>query len=219
MAKINISPSATSTTVPFTLTLRNLWLGGSLDVTEYFLNSSTLAGVNGASATVQYSGSAALAPVSPYPLGTSNVQTVTLTLNAKTLTYVRLAVHIDGPAALTLNEYWNGTGPSNLYTYTVSNPWISQWINVTMPIWITIQQDIMGNNIYAVMYPTASTTSAMTSNAPSPNLKVEVKDITAAVLAFGSVPGSPTWNPVCDLNGDYKIDIKDIAMIARQFGY
>jgi ABC-type transport system substrate-binding protein len=216
VAKINILPSQTSTTVNIIVTFRNEWLGGTLDGSWWLLTSSTLAGVNSNAATVVASGSdLPLTPVSPYPLGISYQTVVPITLGKKTLTYVKLAFHIETPPTLTLEEDWNGT----TYTYNVPNPWISQWQNTTMPIWVTIKEDIAGSNIYTVMYPTVAATSAMTANAPSPDLKVDVKDIAAAAKAFGSVPGSPTWNAAADPLGLYKIDIKDIADIAKQFGY
>lgn len=63
---------------------------------------------------------------------------------------------------------------------------------------------------------------------PTPDIKIDIKDIAQAAIAFGSYPGhrrigSPggsRWNMgVADINNDYKIDIKDIAMIARGFGW
>ncbi len=54
---------------------------------------------------------------------------------------------------------------------------------------------------------------------PTPDGKVDIKDIAVAAKAFGTIPGQPAWNVVADVNKDYKIDIKDIAGIAKQFGY
>jgi hypothetical protein len=50
------------------------------------------------------------------------------------------------------------------------------------------------------------------------NGKVDVKDVAAAALAYGSYPGHPRWNPAADINRDNKIDVKDIAAISRNFG-
>jgi len=36
--------------------------------------------------------------------------------------------------------------------------------------------------------------------------------------AFGSNPTRGRWNPICDLNGDGRVDIQDVARVARNFG-
>jgi hypothetical protein len=47
---------------------------------------------------------------------------------------------------------------------------------------------------------------------------VNLKDIVAAIKAFGSTPTSPNWNPAADVNGDGVVDMKDVALIARNMG-
>jgi len=47
--------------------------------------------------------------------------------------------------------------------------------------------------------------------------KVDMKDISIAVTAFGSYPNHPRWNPNADINQDNKIDIKDIYLTAKNF--
>jgi len=55
------------------------------------------------------------------------------------------------------------------------------------------------------------------------DLKVNMKDIGAAAIAFGTVPGDFFWNPHVDITGgsgasDGKVDMRDIGLIARAFG-
>jgi len=50
------------------------------------------------------------------------------------------------------------------------------------------------------------------------DMKVDIADIAACALSFGSYPGRSKWNPECDLNGDNDVDIKDLAMAASNFG-
>jgi hypothetical protein len=55
----------------------------------------------------------------------------------------------------------------------------------------------------------------------SPDGKVDAKDVTRVVLAFGSKQGpppSPKWDPLADINKDRKVDAKDVAGIASKFG-
>jgi hypothetical protein len=48
--------------------------------------------------------------------------------------------------------------------------------------------------------------------------KVNILDVSAAAVAFGSGPQGKKWNPNADLNEDQVINIIDIAKIARNFG-
>ena len=51
------------------------------------------------------------------------------------------------------------------------------------------------------------------------DFKVDLKDVFAAALAYGSFPGHPAWNAVADINGDYKVDLKDYYAICKKFGW
>jgi hypothetical protein len=44
------------------------------------------------------------------------------------------------------------------------------------------------------------------------------KDLEIMQVAYGSTPGSPNWNPACDLDGNGKIDALDISTAARNYG-
>jgi len=46
---------------------------------------------------------------------------------------------------------------------------------------------------------------------------VNMADIAAAALAFNSSPGLPNWNPYADMNGDGKVELRDIALAAINF--
>ena len=83
-------------------------------------------------------------------------------------------------------------------------PWLNQWTNVTLPIWITIKQDIGG---------------ALYQNAvPAPDCKVDGKDTAFASSAYNTVPGDERWNSIADVTGNYKVDGIDIANINKYFG-
>ncbi|MCK4482537.1 hypothetical protein KAU55_04885, partial [Candidatus Bathyarchaeota archaeon] len=102
--------------------------------------------------------------------------------------------------------------------------------------WATITEDIAGTTWYddvADRYPSTapylfgdySTRIAMIdahpykNQLPTPDGKVDIKDIALAAKAFGSYPGHDRWSTVADLNLDYQIDIRDIAKVAKQFGW
>jgi archaellum component FlaF (FlaF/FlaG flagellin family) len=47
---------------------------------------------------------------------------------------------------------------------------------------------------------------------------VDMRDIGAIVIAYGSFPGHARWNPEADMNNDNTIDMRDVALTARNFG-
>ena len=83
-------------------------------------------------------------------------------------------------------------------------------------MYATIKEDIAGRTFYEDIdlpgYP-------YKSDLPSPDIKVDMKDVGAAAKAFGSYPGHSRWNSVADINNDYKVDMKDIGSIAKKFGW
>ena len=36
--------------------------------------------------------------------------------------------------------------------------------------------------------------------------------------AFGTTPSHPRWNPAVDVNQDCKVDLRDIALVSKNFG-
>jgi hypothetical protein len=38
------------------------------------------------------------------------------------------------------------------------------------------------------------------------------------IKAFGSTPASAKWNANADVNGDGKVDIKDLVILIKNFG-
>jgi hypothetical protein len=52
-----------------------------------------------------------------------------------------------------------------------------------------------------------------------PDLRVDVKDVYACGKAYGSMPGYSNWDPACDVNNDYKVDVKDYYKICQNYGW
>jgi hypothetical protein len=48
--------------------------------------------------------------------------------------------------------------------------------------------------------------------------KVDGRDMTVAVRAFGTFPGRPRWNPNADVNQHGRVDGRDITIVAKNFG-
>jgi ABC-type transport system substrate-binding protein len=102
---------------------------------------------------------------------------------------VKVAVHVVEPAMLDSEH---------------TNPWICQWVNVTIPIWITLRYDVAGIVTYY--------------GYPCPDCKVDGKDIATIAAPFNTSPGDERWNSIADTNHDYKVDGKDLAPIAKYYG-
>ena len=48
--------------------------------------------------------------------------------------------------------------------------------------------------------------------------KVDIKDLVAVIPSFGASPLHPNWNPLADLNLDNIINMRDLGLIAKNFG-
>ena len=48
--------------------------------------------------------------------------------------------------------------------------------------------------------------------------KVDIRDIAIVVKAFGSYPGSPSWDASADINGDGRVDVQDVSIAVMNFG-
>jgi PKD repeat protein len=48
--------------------------------------------------------------------------------------------------------------------------------------------------------------------------KINLVDVYAVALAFGSMPGYPNWNPACDFNHDGVVNLKDYYPVCLHFG-
>jgi hypothetical protein len=51
------------------------------------------------------------------------------------------------------------------------------------------------------------------------NLAVTVQDYQLVKNAIPSIPGSPKWNPNCDLNNDHVVDVKDYSIVKKNIGH
>jgi ABC-type transport system substrate-binding protein len=90
------------------------------------------------------------------------------------------------------------------------------WINYTFTFWATIKEDIVGSTLYDdIGFPTYPYKTQL----PSPDIKVDLRDVFAVALAYGSYPGHPRWNPICDISCDYKIDLKDYFAVCKKYGW
>jgi len=163
--------------VGFSVKTHNLWLNQS---SNSFLTASRYVYVDGT--LIQEAHSLNLPSCTPL------AESFTVSL-AKCKHEIKVAVRIDGPAMLDASH---------------ANPWISTWINVTAPIWITVKQDV-GGALYR-------------NKVVAPDFTVNGKDVALASSAFNTVPGMEKWNSVTDVTGDYKVDGKDAANIAKYFG-
>jgi hypothetical protein len=55
-------------------------------------------------------------------------------------------------------------------------------------------------------------------NVVAPFGTVDMGDVVTILRAFGSTPGTPNWNPACDLENNGKIDMGDVVIALENFG-
>ena len=97
-------------------------------------------------------------------------------------------------------------------------------IRVKIPYWATVGVGTLNASVYLPSgepySPTMLSVTFLISLFGDMNgdNKVDMKDVGAAALAFGSYPEHARWNSLADLNKDNKVDMVDIALIARNFG-
>jgi hypothetical protein len=48
--------------------------------------------------------------------------------------------------------------------------------------------------------------------------KIDMRDIGAICVLYGSREGNPNWNPEADLNGDKTVNMRDIGLECTNFG-
>jgi hypothetical protein len=151
-------------------------------------------------------------------------------------------------ATVTTDTYVESLAPHTSHTHSETFTWprcmttIEVWLNITSAgswfhkafyekkmVWGSIREDIAGSNIYkdynyyypyTYVNPTPPPlTKAYNDSVPTPDCKVDAKDVSGAAAAFGAKPGDLKWWSVADIVRDYKINAKDIAAIASKFGW
>jgi hypothetical protein len=84
--------------------------------------------------------------------------------------------------------------------------------------WLASGQTNASNNNYTGGWVIVSLVGDVYGPNGWPDGKVNMLDIGAIARAFGTTTGNPRYNPNYDINGDGKIDMKDIAIAAKNFG-
>jgi hypothetical protein len=179
--------------VNFTVTSENLWSnngnGGSLNVNKYvYLDSNLLPSFPVGRTLVRQPDGTIVPDI--------ELLQFNLTVGRCNMT---VAEQITGPAYIDPNH---------------ANPWLGQWINVTLYVYVTWDGDITGRTLYDDMglpsYP-------YKSEVPTPDFKVDMQDVSRCSAAWGSIPGDPRWDSVADINKDYRVDSLDLNLILKYF--
>jgi len=123
---------------------------------------------------------------------------VTLSANGTTIQTIQATVPYQGTAIARFS--WNTTGfPLGHYLLKVAAANLTGETNpannlMTMTIMLSIPGDVDGNRI------------------------VNILDLVAVALSFGSTPGNPKWNPNADTDMNGIINIVDLTYVAIHFG-
>jgi hypothetical protein len=165
----------------------------------------------------------------PGPMGT---WTFYKQLNFVVLTYVDITVDgviVDSAGAgaiIKLEVYWHMRTfdyPYPTSTYVMKDyelSWHTLVTDISGSTWYDqVDANIRGELIAGGLYAYDFAAYPHKIQLPTPDIKVDIKDVALAAKGFGAYPGHGRWSAVADINGDYKIDIKDIAGIAKDFGW
>jgi hypothetical protein len=97
-----------------------------------------------------------------------------------------------------------GTGRSSLHLYDV------------------LLKDNSGHTLPANTADGSFSNAALVSDITGPNGvpdgKVDGRDIALVASCFGSYVGHDRWDSRCDINGDHKVNIVDLAIVLRNYG-
>jgi PKD repeat protein len=86
----------------------------------------------------------------------------------------------------------------------------------TVGLWVTDSVARVGYTSHVVQVLN-STQGAKTYDVNGDG-KVDLKDVFRVGRAYGSSPGDPDWDPVCDFNHDGIIDLKDYFPVCKHYG-
>jgi hypothetical protein len=106
-------------------------------------------------------------------------------------------------------NYWGGFNPPDMYHGLYQNVTGSDGVGD-----IRYVINAYNTDRYPLVFPYGYV--------PTPDMNgdgvIDILDFGKIALAFGAVPGLPTWNPYIDLNQDSTINIFDLIVIALHFG-
>ncbi|MGB8779114.1 MAG: PKD domain-containing protein [Candidatus Bathyarchaeia archaeon] len=131
--------------------------------------------------------------------------------------------------ATTSRPGWNGTGYTTIVNFqwnfgdgTVQNtsqPTITHIyqnsINATVTLTIT---DSLGSQSSAVNTVYVLTKPQQLSPDVNGDGRVSMADVVLVLIAFGSTPSKPNWNPACDITQQGKVDMSDVVIVLVNFG-
>jgi parallel beta-helix repeat protein len=104
-------------------------------------------------------------------------------------------------------NYWDDCNGTDLYTGRYQNKTGSDGISDTSYV-----IDANNTDHYPLMNPYVFLLGDLNHD-----VKVNLKDVMAAVQAFNSFPGQPRWNPDADIDNNGRVDMRDLLIIVLNF--
>ncbi|MDH5788351.1 MAG: hypothetical protein OEZ40_08690, partial [Candidatus Bathyarchaeota archaeon] len=144
--------------------------------------------------------------------------------------YINVTVENQGTVdeTFTLDVFWNTTnligskvvpliaGSTAIVPFTWNTSGLTEYDNYTLSAYAT---PVPGETDTADNLYVDGTVMIVHVGDVDPNRFVEIKDLLAIALAYGSYPGHPKYHPNLDINNDAFIDVKDILAAALEYGW
>jgi cell wall-associated NlpC family hydrolase len=114
------------------------------------------------------------------------------------------------------NTTWLTKLRSFSFTLKISDRYLLDYINNDFILVVNVEPlsyetNIGDNSIFIAIDP-------VTLGNVNGDDVVDMIDVVTVIRAFGSYPTQPKWDPNCDINIDFKVDMRDIIITISQFG-
>jgi YVTN family beta-propeller protein len=183
---------------------------------------------NGANAYVTNYGSNTVSVINLAPTGSAVIPTgtdvpVSISVANSVVTFIFSTVTASGQISVTITSSY--PPPPTEPSVGTAAPSVTRAYPGFLGVWrVTVTAKYTGPVSIGIYYGNlgSTPTQILQSEAVPGDVnfdgKVNLADLLIITKALGSTPGTPRWNPNCDLNGDGKVTLQDLGIALQNFG-
>jgi len=183
---------------------------------------------NGANAYVTNYGSNTVSVINLAPTGSAVIPTgtdvpVSISVANSVVTFIFSTVTASGQISVTITSSY--PPPPTEPSVGTAAPSVTPAYPGFLGVWrVTVTAKYTGPVSIGIYYGNlgSTPTQILQSEAVPGDVnfdgKVNLADLLIITKALGSTPGTPRWNPNCDLNGDGKVTLQDLGIALQNFG-